>query len=86
MTFLNRAGEQLTGFRLGEVVGRPPSWLPPLLEGARAHVPMKHFADALKAVLQAYPTRTADFELLVPAIGLGTYLTWDLLPGAPRRS
>lgn len=45
--------------------------LPPLLEGARAHLPVKHFADALKAVLQAYPTRTADFELLVPAIGLG---------------
>lgn len=45
--------------------------LPPLLEGARAHLPVKHFADALKAVLQAHPTRTADFELLVPAIGLG---------------
>lgn len=45
--------------------------LPPLLEGARAHLPVKHFADALKAVLQAFPTRTTDFELLVPAIGLG---------------
>jgi DNA-binding NarL/FixJ family response regulator/tetratricopeptide (TPR) repeat protein len=45
--------------------------LPPLLDGAREHLPVKHFADALKAVLQAYPTRTADFELLVPAIGLG---------------
>jgi hypothetical protein len=32
---------------------------------------VKHFADALKAVLQAYPTRTADFERLVPATGLG---------------
>jgi DNA-binding NarL/FixJ family response regulator len=46
--------------------------LPPLLEGAREHLPVKHFADALKAVLQAYPTRTADFELLVPATGLGS--------------
>lgn len=45
--------------------------LPPLLEGAREHLPVKHFADALKAVLQAYPTRTADFERLVPATGLG---------------
>jgi tetratricopeptide (TPR) repeat protein len=45
--------------------------LPPLLEGARVHLPVKHFADALKAVLQAFPTRTSDFEQLVPAIGLG---------------
>ena len=45
--------------------------LPPLLEGARQHLPVKHFADALKAVLQAYPTHTSDFEQLIPAIGLG---------------
>jgi len=45
--------------------------LPPLLEGARTHLPVKHFADALKAVLQAFPTCTSDFQLLVPAIGLG---------------
>ncbi len=44
--------------------------LPPLLEGARAHVPTKHFADALKAVLEAYPTRTGDFTLLSPALAL----------------
>jgi DNA-binding response OmpR family regulator/tetratricopeptide (TPR) repeat protein len=46
--------------------------LPPLLEGARSHVPMKHFADALKAVLEAYPSRTGDFTLLVPALALSS--------------
>jgi tetratricopeptide (TPR) repeat protein len=50
-----------------------PVEVPPLqaiLEGARAHLPVKHFADALKAVLHAFPTRTADFDQLVPALGL----------------
>jgi CheY-like chemotaxis protein len=46
----------------------PP--LPPLLEGARARIPVKHFADALKAVLDAFPARTGDFDRLVPALGL----------------
>ncbi len=30
VTFLNRAGEQITGRRLGEVVGRPADWFPVL--------------------------------------------------------
>jgi tetratricopeptide (TPR) repeat protein len=47
--------------------------LQPILEGARAHLPVKHFADALKAVLQAFPTRTQDFDQLVPPIGLGAH-------------
>jgi len=46
--------------------------LPPLLEGARAHIPLKHFADALKAVLEAYPSRTGDFTLLVPSLALSS--------------
>jgi DNA-binding response OmpR family regulator/tetratricopeptide (TPR) repeat protein len=45
--------------------------LPPILEGARAHLPTKHFADALKAVLEAFPTRTGELDRLVPAAGLG---------------
>lgn len=45
--------------------------LAPLLEGARAHLPVKHFADALKAVLAAVPTRTAECAKLVTLAGLG---------------
>ncbi len=44
--------------------------LPALLEGARLHLPLKHFADALKAVLTSYPTRTADFARVAPEVGL----------------
>jgi len=46
--------------------------LPPLLEGARANIPAKHFADALKAVLEAFPSRTGDFTQLVPALALSS--------------
>jgi tetratricopeptide (TPR) repeat protein len=45
--------------------------LAPLLEGARAHLPVKHFADALKAVLAAIPTRTTECAKLVTLAGLG---------------
>jgi tetratricopeptide (TPR) repeat protein len=45
--------------------------LAPLLEGARAHLPVKHFADALKAVLDAAPVRTAECAKLVTLVGLG---------------
>jgi tetratricopeptide (TPR) repeat protein len=45
--------------------------LAPLLEGARAHLTVKHFADALKAVLHAVPTRTAECQRLVALVGLG---------------
>ena len=62
------AGDEFSGQQqLSEVLP-----LPPLLEGARAHIPLKHFADALKAVLEAYPSRTGDFTLLVPALALGS--------------
>jgi CheY-like chemotaxis protein len=44
--------------------------LPALLEGARANVPAKHFADALKGVLEAFPGRAGDFERLVPSLAL----------------
>jgi CheY-like chemotaxis protein len=43
-----------------------------LLEGARAGVPARQFADALKAVMEAYPTRTSEFPQLLPAAGLSS--------------
>jgi len=43
-----------------------------ILEGARAAIPVRHFADALKAVNDAYPVRTGDFQQILPASGLGT--------------
>ncbi len=43
-----------------------------ILEGARAGVPAKHFAEALKAVMEAYPARTAEFQQLLPATGLSS--------------
>jgi CheY-like chemotaxis protein/tetratricopeptide (TPR) repeat protein len=43
-----------------------------ILEGARAGIPIKHFADALKAVTEAYPVRTGDFQQILPAAGLGS--------------
>lgn len=43
-----------------------------VLEGARAGVPAKHFAEALKAVMDAYPARTGEFQQLLPATGLST--------------
>jgi DNA-binding response OmpR family regulator/tetratricopeptide (TPR) repeat protein len=41
-----------------------------VLEGARAGIPMKHFAEALRAVMEAHPSRTADFQQLLPATAL----------------
>jgi len=43
-----------------------------VLEGARAGVPAKHFANALKAVMDAYPVRTAEFQQLLPAAALSS--------------
>ncbi len=43
-----------------------------VLDGARAGVPARHFADALKAVMDAYPVRTAEFQRLLPAAGLSS--------------
>ncbi|MGB8932075.1 MAG: DnaJ domain-containing protein, partial [Anaeromyxobacteraceae bacterium] len=43
-----------------------------ILEGARRHLPVKHFSDALKQVSAAYPLRTGDFQQLLPACALGS--------------
>jgi CheY-like chemotaxis protein/tetratricopeptide (TPR) repeat protein len=43
-----------------------------VLEGARAGIPAKHFADALKAVMDAYPVRAGDFQQILPAAGLSS--------------
>lgn len=53
----------------------PAIELPPLqvvLDGARLGMPAKLFADALKAVTEAYPVRTADFQQVLPAAALGS--------------
>jgi CheY-like chemotaxis protein len=52
----------------GPAVELPP--LQPVLEGARMGLPARHFADALKAVTEAYPVRTADFQQVLPAAAL----------------
>ena len=43
-----------------------------ILEGARLHMPVKHFSDALKQVSDAYPVRTGDFQQLLPSCALGS--------------
>jgi tetratricopeptide (TPR) repeat protein len=43
-----------------------------VLEGARQHMPVKLFSDALKQVSEAYPVRTGDFQQLLPACALGS--------------
>jgi CheY-like chemotaxis protein/tetratricopeptide (TPR) repeat protein len=41
-----------------------------ILEGARTGIPVRHFSDALRAVTEAYPARTGDFQQILPAAGL----------------
>jgi CheY-like chemotaxis protein len=43
-----------------------------VLEGARAGIPARHFAEALRAVMDAYPVRTAEFQQLLPAAALSS--------------
>jgi CheY-like chemotaxis protein len=43
-----------------------------VLEGARAGVPVRHFADALRGVMEAYAVRTAEFQRLLPAAALSS--------------
>jgi len=43
-----------------------------ILEGGRAGIPARHFANALRAVMDAYPTRTAEFQQLLPACALSS--------------
>ncbi|HSN92092.1 MAG TPA: DnaJ domain-containing protein [Anaeromyxobacteraceae bacterium] len=41
-----------------------------ILEGARASIPTRQFSEALRAVTEAYPVRTGDFQQILPAAGL----------------
>ncbi len=43
-----------------------------VLEGARAAIPVKHFFEALRAVMDAYPIRTGDFQQVLPATEFGS--------------
>lgn len=44
--------------------------LQPILQGARAGIPARHLAEALRPVGEAFPVRTADFQLVLPVSGL----------------
>jgi DNA-binding response OmpR family regulator/tetratricopeptide (TPR) repeat protein len=46
--------------------------LPVLLEGARAGIPLKHLAEALRAVQDAYPVRTGELQQILPAAALSS--------------
>jgi CheY-like chemotaxis protein len=46
--------------------------LPAILDGARAGLPARHFADALKGVMEAYPARTSEFQRLLSAAALSS--------------
>jgi CheY-like chemotaxis protein/tetratricopeptide (TPR) repeat protein len=52
----------------GAVVEIPP--LQVILEGARLGLPARHFADALRAVTEAYPLRSGEFQQVMPGAGL----------------
>jgi CheY-like chemotaxis protein/tetratricopeptide (TPR) repeat protein len=43
-----------------------------ILAGARLGLAPRHFTEALKAVTDAYPVRTADFPQVLPAAGLSS--------------
>ena len=43
-----------------------------ILEGARASIPTRQFSDALRAVTEAFPVRTGDFQQILPAAGLSS--------------
>ena len=43
-----------------------------ILDGGRAGIPSKLFADALKGVMEAHPLRTAELQRLLPACGLSS--------------
>ena len=48
----------------------PP--LAPVLEGARAGLPARYFAEALRPWLNAYPARTPEFQRLLPLMALAS--------------
>jgi len=60
VTFLNRAGEQLTGYPREEVLGRVPDWLPPLATGGeRAEMDFRNGrGERLRLGYSAFPLRT----------------------------
>jgi len=60
VTFLNRAGEHLTGYRREEVLGRAPAWLPPLTGGGeRAEMDLENGrGERLRLGYAAFPLRT----------------------------
>jgi DNA-binding response OmpR family regulator/tetratricopeptide (TPR) repeat protein len=43
-----------------------------VLAGARAGLPARQFSEALRAVTEAYPARTGDFQQILPAAGLSS--------------
>lgn len=43
-----------------------------ILDGARAGIPARHFSEALRAVTEAFPVRTGDFQQVLPAAGLSS--------------
>ena len=47
-----------------------PAPLQPILEGARAFIAAQHQLEALHAVTSAYPSRSPEFQALVPAAAL----------------
>ncbi|HYQ80315.1 MAG TPA: DnaJ domain-containing protein [Anaeromyxobacteraceae bacterium] len=56
----------------GEVQALEIPPLAPVLEGARAGLPLRHFAEALRPHLDEYPARTPDFQALLPQMALGS--------------
>ncbi|MFY3743443.1 DnaJ domain-containing protein [Anaeromyxobacter sp. Red801] len=56
----------------GEVHATPVLPLRAILEGARGGIPARHFSEALRAVTDAYPVRTGDFQQVLPAAGLSS--------------
>lgn len=56
----------------GEVQALEIPPLAPVLEGARAGLPLRHFAEALRPHLDEHPARTPDFQELLPQMALGS--------------
>ncbi len=70
VTFLNRAGEQLTGRKLAEVLGRPAAWFPALPErGSRAELDFVNArGERLRLGFTAFPLRARGDEEIGEAV------------------
>ncbi|MBI5068450.1 MAG: PAS domain S-box protein [Deltaproteobacteria bacterium] len=70
VTFLNRAGEQLTGYRREEVVGQAPAWLTPLTQGGeRAETDFQNGrGERLRLGYAAFPLRSEGGAQLGQAV------------------